>query len=136
MSGLLPRNEGSECGGTDSSINKHDTEINGVNDSDVESPLLADNVSKRNKMILNEPSELSTRRKLLIGLVIVAFIACTWVGATQTAKSSYSGDFAAPFFLMWFGTASMIVVFPLTAPLYFITGRAPFSVHGFKELWK
>lgn len=117
----------------DSSINKHDT-----GDTDVESPLLADNVSKRNKklMILNEPSALSTRRKLLIGLVIVALIACTWVGATQTAKSSYSGDFAAPFFLMWFGTASMIVVFPLTAPLYFITGRAPFSVHGFKELWK
>jgi len=27
--------------------------------------------------------------------------------ATQTAKRSFTGDFSAPFFLMWFGTASV-----------------------------
>lgn len=81
-------------------------------------------------------SGLSTRRKFLLGLVIVVLIALTWVGSTQTAKSTYSGDFAAPFFIMWFGTVWMMAVFPLTAPLYFISGRGRLDKEGVKQLWR
>ena len=35
----------------------------------------------------NSASSLSTRRKFTVGLVIVAVIATSWVGSTQTAKS-------------------------------------------------
>ena len=84
----------------------------------------------------NSASSLSTRRKFTIGLIIVAVIATSWVGSTQTAKSSLSGKFVAPFFLMWFGTAWMMVVFPLTAPIYFLTGRGKFNRQGLRELWR
>ena len=84
----------------------------------------------------NSASSLSTRRKFTIGLVIVAVIATSWVGSTQTAKSSLSGKFVAPFFLMWFGTAWMMAVFPLTAPIYFLTGRGKFNRQGVRELWR
>ena len=81
-------------------------------------------------------SSLSTGRKFAIGLVIVAVIAGSWVGSTQTAKSSYTGKFAAPFFLMWFGTAWMMVVFPLTSLVYFLTGRGKFNPQGIRDLWR
>ena len=69
-------------------------------------------------------------KKFLFGLVIVGVIACSWVGSTQTAKSAYAGDFNAPFFLMWFGTAWMVLVFPISAPFYFLTqGR------NARDLW-
>ena len=84
----------------------------------------------------NSASSLSTRRKFTIGLIIVAVIATSWVGSTQTAKSSLSGKFLAPFFLMWFGTAWMMAVFPLTAPIYFLTGRGKFNRQGVRELWR
>ena len=84
----------------------------------------------------NSASSLSTGRKFTVGLIIVAVIATSWVGSTQTAKSSLSGKFVAPFFLMWFGTAWMMVVFPLTAPIYFLTGRGKFNRQGFGELWR
>lgn len=70
-----------------------------------------------------QPSSLSSGRKYLFGLVIVLMIACSWVGSTQTAKSAFTSDFKAPFFLMWFGTAWMITLFPLSAPLYFLTQK-------------
>lgn len=84
----------------------------------------------------NSASFLSTRRKFTIGLIIVAVIATSWVGSTQTAKSSLSGKFLAPFFLMWFGTAWMMAVFPLTASIYFLTGRGKFNRQGVRELWR
>ena len=77
-------------------------------------------------------SSISTRKKFSLGLVIVTAIACSWVGSTQTAKSVYTGsDFRAPFFSMWFGTAWMITLFPLSAPFYLLTGRG--NING---LWK
>ena len=81
-------------------------------------------------------SSLSTVKKLIVGLIIVVLIAVTWVAHTQTAKSTFRGDFAAPFFLVWFGTCSMIFVFPLTAPIYFITGQGKCETQGIKDLWK
>ena len=81
-------------------------------------------------------SSLSTGRKFSIGLVIVALIAGSWVGSTQTAKSSYVGKFAAPFFLMWFGTAWMMVVFPLTSLVYFLTGQGKFNIQGIRDFWR
>ncbi len=81
-------------------------------------------------------SSLSTGRKFVLGVIIVIVIAFTWVGSTQTAKSTYSGGFKAPFFLVWFGTAWMMVVFPLTVPLYFIVGPGKLSIDGFKQLWR
>ena len=63
-------------------------------------------------------SSLSSGKKYLLGLVLVCLIACSWVGSTQTAKSAYTGDFKAPFFSMWFGTAWMVSIFPLAVPVY------------------
>ena len=81
-------------------------------------------------------SSLSTKGKFAIGIVIVVVIAVSWVGSTQTAKSTYSGGFAAPFFLVWFGTAWMTCVFPLTAPIYFLTKQGRFGREGLRQLWK
>ncbi len=83
----------------------------------------------------NSASSLSNTRKFVIGIVIVIVIAITWVGSTQTAKSTYSGGFA-PFFLVWFGTSWMMVVFPLTAPLFFVLGPGTLTVEGLRELWR
>lgn len=52
-------------------------------------------------------------KKMLIGVAIVIGIAFSWVGATQFAQSTYSTDFNAPFFITWFATAWMVLVFPL-----------------------
>ena len=64
-------------------------------------------------------SHLYTTKKFVVGIIIVLSIALSWVGSTQTAKSAYTGDFKAAFFMMWFGTSWMIVVFPFSAVLYF-----------------
>ena len=64
-----------------------------------------------------------TWKKFLLGLLIVFIIACSWVGSTQTGKSAYSNNFKAPFFSMWFGTAWMMSLFPLSAPFYFLTQK-------------
>ena len=50
---------------------------------------------------------------MLIGVVIVIGIAFSWVGSTQFAQSSYSPDFNAPFFVSWFSTSWVLVVFPV-----------------------
>lgn len=52
-------------------------------------------------------------RKMLIGVAIVIGIAFSWVGSTQFAQSSYSPDFNAPFFVSWFTTSWVLVVFPV-----------------------
>ncbi len=91
---------------------------------------------KGSRKLLREPSQLTDKRKLLIGLVIVLIIACSWVGSTQTAKSSYTNGFSAPYFVTWFSTCWMILVFPLTAPLYFITRRAKVNTRGVCDLFR
>lgn len=70
-------------------------------------------------------------KKFVFGLIIVCIIACSWVGSTQTAKSAYTSNFKAPFFSMWFSTAWMIILFPLSAPLYILT-----QGKGVMDLWK
>lgn len=90
---------------------------------------------QNNHLSLNKPSSLSTKRKFFLGLVIVCVIAISWVGSTQTAKSSFNTKFAAPFFVMYFGTAWMMLVFPLTLPLFFLTGKGSLDWGGMKELW-
>ena len=87
---------------------------------------------------LNEPSSLSTRRMFFLGLIIVCLIAVSWVGSTQTAKSSFlsnGGNFTAPFFVMYFGTAWEILVFPLTVPFFFLTRKGSLNRNGVKQLW-
>lgn len=79
-----------------------------------------------------QPSSLSSGKKFFIGLVIVVLIACSWVGSTQTAKSAFTGGFKAPFFSMWFGTAWMITLFPLSAPIYFLARKGKNA----KDLWR
>ena len=81
-------------------------------------------------------SSLSTKGKFTVGIVIVVAIAVSWVGSTQTAKSTYGGGFAAPYFLVWFGTAWMMTVFPLTAPIYFITRQGRLGRQGLRQLWE
>lgn len=77
------------------------------------------------------PSSLSSGKKVLFGLVLVCLIACSWVGSTQTAKSAYTGDFKAPFFIMWFGTAWMISIFPIVVPIYIVVEKK-----SVKKLWR
>ena len=74
---------------------------------------------------------LSSGKKFVFGLVLVCSIACSWVGSTQTAKSAYTNDFRAPFFSMWFGTAWMIILFPLIVPIYLIQEKK-----NLDKLWK
>ena len=95
----------------------------------------SDNVS-RTTAVLKKPSSLSTRRKFFLGLVIVCLIAISWVGSTQTAKSSFNTGFSAPFYVMYFSTAWMMLVFPLTLPLFFLTGRGSWDLSGLKQLWR
>lgn len=69
--------------------------------------------NKRQSKIFRRPSALSTKTKLFFGLVIVLVIASSWVGSTQTAKSTLTSAFKVPYFVMWFGTCWMVLVFPL-----------------------
>ena len=49
--------------------------------------------------------ELTTWKKVAAGLVIVVAIALSWVGSTQTAKSTYDTSFTSPYFMVWSTTA-------------------------------
>ncbi len=113
-------------------LNKQEGSTDSVINRDESVPVV--DTEKGSRMLLREPSQLTNRRKLMIGLVIVLVIACSWVGATQTAKSSYTNGFSAPYFVTWFTTSWMILVFPLTAPLYFLTGRAKLNTAGVSHL--
>lgn len=87
-------------------------------------------------------SHLYTTKKLILGLVIVVVIALSWVGSTQTAKSSFVQDgsngtkFKAPFFVMWFGTGFMVAVYPLSCVVFFLMGRDRWNWNGVKALWR
>ena len=61
-------------------------------------------------------------------------IATSWVGSTQTAQSTYDGKFRAPFFLVWFKTSWMLLVFPVTVPLYFIINKKTVNQKTINEL--
>ena len=52
-------------------------------------------------------------KKWLFGLIVVIGIAVSWVGATQLAQSTYSEDFFAPSFNVWFSTVWMFVCYPV-----------------------
>lgn len=60
------------------------------------------------------------------------------MGSTQLAKSTYNSNskFRAPFFLVWFGTSWMSVIFPLTVPFYFIFTRKLPTLSSIQELWR
>ena len=79
-----------------------------------------------------QASSLSDVKKFSIGMVIVTMIAFSWVGSTQTGKSVYTGsNFRAPFFSMWFGTAWMVMLYPLSSFIYIATKQG-----DMKKLWK
>ena len=86
--------------------------------------------------IFKGASSLSSRAKLIFGLFIVLVIAMSWVGSTQMGKSAYAGNFKAPFFLVWFGTCWMIVIFPISVPFYFLANRRLPTCSGLLELWR
>lgn len=100
--------------------------------------------SERSNISLTPPSRkeargshLNTAKKLFLGLLIVVVIALSWVGSTQTAKSSFAGTkFKAPFFMMWFGTGWMMLVFPLSSVLFFVLNRDKWNWAGVRELWR
>jgi hypothetical protein len=107
--------------------------------TDSDDSVKADSPSKiisRTTAVLKTPSSLSTKRKFFLGLVIVCLIAVSWVGSTQTAKSSFNTGFSAPFFVMYFSTAWMMLVFPVTLPLFFLSGRGSWDLDGLKQLWR
>jgi solute carrier family 35 protein F3/4 len=102
-----------------------DTEQYVVNDSDEEimerKPEPAAEETKEGDN-LGKPLtlELNTFKKFFFGLFIVVFIAVSWVGSTQTAKSTYNPTFSAPFFMVWFNTSWMVICYPLLMPVYLI----------------
>lgn len=86
--------------------------------------------------VFRNASSLTTGPKLVFGLFIVIIIATSWVLSTQLAKSTYTGNFKAPFFLVWFGTSWMILLYPVTIPFYFVLVCKLPTWSAFKELWK
>ena len=74
---------------------------------------------------------ISSRRKLVLGLPIVLGIAVSWVGSTQTAKSTYSAHFNAPFCTVWFTTLWMIVCFPL-----YLAARLLIAKETLHTIWR
>ncbi|XP_076814241.1 solute carrier family 35 member F3-like isoform X2 [Clavelina lepadiformis] len=53
-------------------------------------------------------------QKTFLGLLIVIFLAVSWVGAQQFAQSAqFSGNFSAPYFTTWFSTCWMVLCFPV-----------------------
>lgn len=107
-------------------------------------PLLQDSNALRasvqtRAVMSHQISSLGSVRKFILGIVIVFVIAASWVGATQTAKSTYTAtyqQFCAPFFLVWFGTCWMSGVFLFTVPIYFIEKRSLPSSDGLKALMR
>ena len=70
---------------------------------------------------------------LFLGLVIVVFLAGSWVGAQQFAKSAVtSANFTAPYITTWFGTCWMVFCFPV----YCIFGFIFLSRDEFLEAYK
>lgn len=61
---------------------------------------------------ISEKSSSIRRRKATYGVLIVLGVAVTWVGATQTSKSTYDSSFQAPFFNMWFSTCWFLLALP------------------------
>ena len=72
-------------------------------------------------------------KKMLIGVAIVIGIAFSWVGATQFAQSTYSTDFNAPFFITWFATAWMVLVFPLYSLPSLLRGKKISSFYRYAQ---
>ena len=70
---------------------------------------------ERSSTVFLPASSLSTKTKLLFGLCLVLVIAGSWVGSTQTAKSTLTGgnNCKSPFFVVWFGTSWMLCVLPV-----------------------
>lgn len=83
-------------------------------------------------------SHLETGKRLAVGLLIVVVIALSWVGSTQTAKSSLTNKthFNSPFFVMWFGTGWMMAVYPLSCIVFFLVHRDRWNRKGVRELWR
>ncbi|XP_072045616.1 solute carrier family 35 member F3-like [Amphiura filiformis] len=65
------------------------------------------------EIIEEEPNSATDIKKWLFGFGIVIGIAVSWVGATQFAQSTYSDDFFAPSFNVWFSTVWMFVCYPV-----------------------
>jgi hypothetical protein len=65
------------------------------------------------------------KKKLLWGIAIVLGIAVSWVGSTQATKSTYSSDFKATFFIVWFSTCWMVVCFPIYIAKDLLVRRIP-----------
>ena len=113
-------------------------------DSSEKDPFLQDSdafrASLQTRVVVSRPiSSPSSIRKFILGIVIVFVIAASWVGSTQTAKSTYTAtyqQFRAPFFLVWFGTCWMSGVFLFTIPVYFIEKGCLPSSSGLKELMR
>ena len=111
------------------------SQIDDISNDSIKADVSSDEISS-STAVLKKPSSLSTKRKFFLGLVIVCLIAMSWVGGTQTAKSSFNTGFDAPFFVMYFSTAWMMFVFPLTLPLFFLSGRGSWDLNGLKQLWR
>ena len=83
--------------------------------------------------IFQPASSLSSKTKFVCGLMIVLVIATSSVGSTQTARSTLSGSFKAPFFIVWIGTSCMMSVYPLVYLWQLLYKRVTSSSHD--ESW-
>jgi len=56
-----------------------------------------------------------------VGVVIVVFLAGSWVGAQQFAQSAVSSaNFTAPYVTTWFSTCWMLLCFPIYSSFAFV----------------
>lgn len=59
-----------------------------------------------------DPSSTNWKWKIFFGVIIVVLIAFSHTGSTQFAKTTYTKNFQAPFFVTWYNTCFMIMVYP------------------------
>lgn len=62
---------------------------------------------------VKETQGFNSKLKIFAGIIIVFLIAVSWTGSTQFAKSTYTPTFHAPYFLTWYNTCFMTIIYPL-----------------------
>lgn len=65
--------------------------------------------------------------RIRCGLFLTVLIAVTSVSATYLAQSTYYGEFNAPYFVTYFSTAWLILMYPIYTLILFIYSKGAYS---------
>ncbi|CAG2232131.1 solute carrier family 35 member F3-like [Mytilus edulis] len=72
--------------------------------------------------------------RIRCGLFLTVLIAVTSVSATYLAQSTYYGEFNAPYFVTYFSTAWLILMYPIYTLILFIYSKGAYSPkHAIRE---